>query len=974
MSFDSPIAPFLAELRKEVAATRDDFALWLNTLGTASAEDPALFEALESYAGQVDRLGQTGQMIGLEGVHTWCQQLLLMLPDVVMQEGPQRAQLAQHLTHWPPLLDLYLQQPSELDPALALAEYLTGQPWPNSPDEVQQVAIIEALVAPPVIPEGLLGELESAAAPVEISAHDVSLTLPEDADQQVYHAFIDEAPANVEMFAHLAQQIAAGHGSVEDMRNAKRIAHSFKGSANIVGIRGIAALGHHTEDILEYFEQQSKTPPAAIANTLVRASDCLSQMVGHLRGDEEAPTDSYAVLSEVVHWANLIRSGEIEAVDFDAMASTPVPMATTMVSPPSAAPTTAAPTTPAPATAAPEGEAQASLRVPVRTVDELHRLVGEMTSRIARLESQLTNAGERTRALVAQNLAVQQRVLDMEKLVMLRGLSLKSTDGGEEGALDPLELDQYNELHGATRALVEVTADADEMARTVEGMLSNVRAEVVQQTLINKDLQHQVVSTRLTPVSTLSARLTRNVRQTCQQTGKQAELEIVGGSILVDGDVLNKLADPLLHLLRNAVDHGLEMPDERVAMGKPAAGTVKLTIARQGSNVIVHVRDDGRGLDYDRIRSKAIERNLIAADASLSRQDLARLILLPGFSTRDAVSEISGRGVGMDVVASRIADLKGTVEISSEPGQGSDITLRLQASLVTQHVVLVETAGQLFAIPTHQIVEAIPAGLGEISVAGDANTQSPAWRMRYRERAFPVQNLAPLTGAHAEGLTSDRIAKMPVIVILTTDGESAVVVDGLVTSREVMVKNLGRHLPRVHGVAGVTLLGDGTVVPLLNLYELLAAPLAVTAAASQLAADARRQARRVLVVDDSLSVRKSLVQLLEDATYEVAVAGDGHEAVREIARFNPHVVCTDLEMPNMNGLELTEHLRLKDATRELPIIMITSRSMDKHREMAKRAGVDYYVTKPYTDAELLKTVQDAYQRTHAAAAESTAAA
>lgn len=968
MSFDSPIAPFLAELRKEVAATRDDFALWLNTLGTASAEDPALFEALESYAGQVDRLGQTGQMIGLEGVHTWCQQLLLMLPDVVMQEGQLRAQLAEHLTHWPPLLDQYLQQPSELDPALALAEYLTGQPWPNSPDEVQQVAIIEALVAPPLIPEGLLGELESAAAPVEISAHDVSLTLPEDADQQVYHAFIDEAPANVEMFAHLAQQIAGGHGSVEDLRNAKRIAHSFKGSANIVGIRGIAALGHHTEDILEYFEQQSKTPPRAIANTLVRASDCLSQMVGHLRGDEEAPADSYAVLTEVVHWANLIRSGEIESVDFDSIAP---PVAAAAVS---TAPVAAATST----TAAPAAEeAQASLRVPVRTVDELHRLVGEMTSRIARLESQLANAGERTRALVAQNLAVQQRVLDMEKLVMLRGLSLKSAEGGEEGALDPLELDQYNELHGATRALVEVTADADEMARTVEGMLSNVRAEVVQQTLINKDLQHQVVSTRLTPVSTLSARLTRNVRQTCQQTGKQAELEIVGGNILVDGDVLNKLADPLLHLLRNAVDHGLEMPDERVAMGKPAAGTVKLTIARQGSNVIVHVQDDGRGLDYERIRGKAIERNLIPADAVLSRQDLARLILLPGFSTRDAVNEISGRGVGMDVVASRIADLKGTVEIASEPGQGSDITLRLQASLVTQHVVLVETAGQLFAIPTHQIAEAIPAGLGELSQAPDADGadgQGATWRMRYRERTFPVRNLAPLTGAHAEALTSDRITKMPVVVIQTPDGESAVVVDGLVTSREVMVKNLGRHLPRVHGVAGVTLLGDGTVVPLLNLYELLAAPLAVTAAASQLAAAARRQARRVLVVDDSLSVRKSLVQLLEDATYEVAVAGDGHEAVREIARFNPHVLCTDLEMPNMNGLELTEHLRLRDATRELPIIMITSRSMDKHREMAKRAGVDYYVTKPYTDAELLKTVQDAYQRTQAAAAEPIAAA
>ena len=579
-----------------------------------------------------------------------------------------------------------------------------------------------------------------------------------------------------------------------------------------------------------------------------------------------------------------------------------------------------------------------------------------MTAKIARLETQTSKVNDRTQTLLSHNLLVRQRVLEIEKLVMLHGLSLIQAESKEDESFDPLELDRYNELHGFTRSLVEVTADAREMTDNLESSVSNLRNEVEQQANINKELQYQVTATRLAPVSVLSGRLIRNVRQTCLQTGKQADLVITGGEIQVDGDVINKLADPLLHLLRNAVDHGIELPEVRVAAGKPLEGIINLNFSRQGSGIIVTIKDDGKGLDFDRIRSKAIELKLITAEQELTRHELARLVLLPGFSTREQVSEISGRGVGMDVVATRLLDLKGSVELDSEPGHGCEIKLRFQASLVTQHILLVESGQQLFAIPIHYIKEAVPGGLGQIS-----KFSITEWQFTMRDETFRVRELTPLTGYPSPPPSNERYAAMPKVLIHTQDGIMAVLMDRIIASRSVMIKTMGKYLSRVHGVSGVTFLGDGTIVPLLNIPELLAAPISVTAAAAELAAAARRRARRILVVDDSLSVRKALMQLLHDAAFEVKGAGDGMEAIREIESFKPLLVCTDLEMPNMNGLELTQHLRLEEPTRHLPVIMITSRSMDKHREQAMRAGVDIYVTKPYTDADLLQHVHSALQ-------------
>jgi chemotaxis protein histidine kinase CheA/ActR/RegA family two-component response regulator len=959
----SPMTPFLAEMRKELALAKADFSNWLATISTASADDTAFMEAFESYGGQVERIGMTAEMLGMPGLNTWCGHLNAMLMSVAMLEGDDRVKASAYLHQWPELLDSYLAEPADFDASLALAEYLTIPAAPQPLDETVGIELIGQLTTPPVLPAELAADLEAASKPSEVTPNDVLLVLAEDADRDVYNAFIAEAPGSLATFAELTAHISRGNASIDDFRNAKRIAHSLKGSASIVGLRGIASLGHYTEDVLEFFEQNPVKPPRAIGIALADASDCLSQMVGYLQGEDEEPDNAYAVLSNMVAWANKIKAGDLEGDVALPEIATPVGDDTADVRTPLLSPASPKPVTKAPLKSA--ADQDASLRVPIKTVDELFRLVGELTTKLGQLENRVTTANLRAKGLLKQNITVQQRVLDLEKMVLLRGLSLHKPNAEDESAtFDPLELDRYNELHGATRSLVEVCADAREISIALEDDVANIQHDLTQQNQINKDLRFQVISTRMTPVESLAARLTRNVRQTCQQTGKDAELIITGRDILVDGDVLNKLADPLLHILRNAVDHGIEDGALRESHGKPARGLINLDFTRQGSSVMVHVKDDGKGLDYARIRDKALINGLISAEQNFTNPELARLTLLPGFSTRDAVTEISGRGVGMDVVVSRLNELKGSVEIHSEFGQGCEVILRFQASLITQQSLLVESAAQIFAIPIHNIEQALSPLLGEVvytPLFGEAVRDGSEWKLRLNELEHDVIDLAALSGYPSAALSKEHIETHPKVLIRVGTVSVAVLVDKVVDSRDLIVKNMGRYLPKVHGISGAALLGDGTVVPLLDVPALLAKPVAVSSAAAQLAKAALKQTRRVLVVDDSLSVRKSLTQLLEDSAYEVVGAGDGLDAIRVLEKFKPHVICTDLEMPNMNGLELTEHLRRRDDTRELPIIMITSRSMDKHRDQAKRAGVDFYVTKPYTDAELLLQVSQAMQ-------------
>jgi chemotaxis protein histidine kinase CheA len=552
---------------------------------------------------------------------------------------------------------------------------------------------------------------------------------------------------------------------------------------------------------------------------------------------------------------------------------------------------------------------------------------------------------------------VQKRLFELETVVDVRALTMTRarTQRSDEAAFDPLEMDQYSELHSTAHALMEEAADARVLALRLEDDIAKLSSVQARQQRLAKDLQHLVIGTRMAEAGVFESRLQRNVRTTCQATGKQAVLHLQGGDTLIDSDVLNRLADPLLHLLRNAVDHGLESPAERLAAGKDPVGRIELEFSRQGQQVVLRCRDDGRGLDLPAIRRRAIERGLVGANQPLSDDETARLILLAGFSTRDTVSEVSGRGIGLDVVRDWVSTMRGSIRIVSGVGQGCTMELRFAASLSTMQALIVEVGGQRFALPSLQIEQAVPRGVGIFERMGE--------QLVYRnaKRVLPAVHLAELAGL---ALAGDKpLAEYDAVIVRHDDKLQVLAVDRLLDARELLVKNPGRYARHMRGVAGLSILGDGAVAVNIDLAQLLDSSRTPRRALHDNAKPALAASALalpgVLIVDDALSVRNSLMQLVQDAGYRAEAARDGIEAIDTLRGFKPDIVLTDLEMPNMNGIELTAHIRGREDLKNLPVIMITSRSQEKHRRLAEQAGVNTYLTKPYNDADLLKSIRRA---------------
>ena len=1007
------MSDFIEALLTEVEEVRADPDGWIATICSVAPEDPAFGDALDQYVGQVERTASTCGMLGLRGLESCCAQVQECLVVIVGFNAEERGAAQAFFDLWPDLVLAYLADITSFESAEYLAEHFSQLSCPAPVDAERNLELIIELTAEPVLAAYLRAEAEAEELerPRVATDEDISLALPADVDRGVYEALLQEAPTQAAELSTYIRNIVDGEATDEDMAAAKRIAHSLKGSANIVGIRGIAMLGHHTEDILEWFEQNQTRPPLALTNALLDAAACLEQMIGSLLGIEDAPTKTQAkeILQSVLDWASRIHSGNIE----DEIDVAPPALADLEVSLPASAEITDLDTTFAiqietsdlnttPPIQAEKADLDATLpvlieaahhnttpqvlietfreeeaslpnnvtdqipvapiiRVPVATMDELFRLTGELSVKIGQLTEQVKQTQQRTNGLLRQNLKVQQRIFDLENLVDIRGLaSLRDTQISHgDQIFDALEMEQYTELQSNTRALTEEAADTREFSRRIEEDVAQMGAVLQQTQRVQRELQYMAMTTRMSPVGSLAPRLHRNIRQTSQQTGKKAKLIIEGEDILIDGDMLNNLVDPLLHILRNAIDHGIETPDERTRAGKPEVSTIHLVFSRRGQTVTVRCRDDGHGLDYSAIRHKAIERGLIQAGQDVSEEELSRFILLPSFSTRERTNEISGRGVGLDVVRDRLLVMKGMVEVRSEFGKGCEFLLRFQASLVAQHALLIESSNQIFAVPSYALDQALPPAAGEfVSIGSEIN-------LRYQKRTYPVKALSALIGYDSGVMTSEIMNSKSVLLVHVDLDIHAVLVDRIVDGRDLILKDPGRYVKKINGVGGIAILGDGIVAPLLDLAELLRLPMPqlIEAAASNTSGDPVTTTRRdILVVDDSLSVRKSLVQLVSDAGYNVKAAKDGLEAIALLKDFIPGVILTDLEMPNMNGLEFTSHLRARPDTCELPVIMITSRSMDKHRKQAELAGVSVYMTKPYTDTDLLGHIHSAIGR------------
>ncbi len=605
---------------------------------------------------------------------------------------------------------------------------------------------------------------------------------------------------------------------------------------------------------------------------------------------------------------------------------------------------------------------QESVKVSANLLEELVNLAGETSIFRGRIEQQVSDVGHLLEDVEStiERVRDQLRRLDMETQAQILSRHQDEMGAGYED-FDPLEMDQYSQLQQLSRSLFESASDLLDLKETLATKSRDAETLLLQQARVNTELQEGLMRTRMVPFERLLPRLRRVVRQVAGELGKQVELVVGNAEGEMDRSVLERMIGPLEHMLRNSVDHGIEQPQVRGQAGKAPEGRIWLDLAREGGEIVLTLKDDGAGIRLDAVRSKAIERGLMDADAELTDQEVLQFILEAGFSTAEKVTQISGRGVGMDVVNAEVKQLGGNMALSTDPGAGTTFVIRLPFTVSVNRALMVYSGEDLYAIPLNTIE-------GIVRVSGyelEAYYAPDAPPFEYAGKTYDLRYLGDLLVTGQQPKLTGHSLPLPVILVRGTEHSVAVQVDALAGSREIVVKNLGRQFAVVPGISGATILGDGRVVVILDLLAVIRAQQALHAQ-QQLAAERagdsgqyeEQRPTLVMVVDDSITVRKVTTRLLERNGMEVVTAKDGVDAIAKLQDITPDIMLLDIEMPRMDGFEVATLVRHDERLSQLPIIMITSRTGEKHRERALSIGVNEYLGKPYQEAQLLEVIAE----------------
>jgi chemosensory pili system protein ChpA (sensor histidine kinase/response regulator) len=589
-------------------------------------------------------------------------------------------------------------------------------------------------------------------------------------------------------------------------------------------------------------------------------------------------------------------------------------------------------------------------RVSAELLDQLLNNAGEVSIARARLEQQLGsiefNLGELSRTVT--RLKDQLRKLEIETEAQI--LHRHDDDTGHRHEFDPLELDRYSSIQQFSRALAESSNDVGSIQGLLENLIAEAQNLLQQQSRTVTELQNGLMRTRMVSMQRHVQRLARIVRQAGADTGKRAELIVEGASGELDRQVLERMLPPFEHMLRNAVVHGIETPDERRAAGKDETGRIHLNLKREGAEVIVEVNDDGAGMNLAAIRVKGLELGLIRADQELSDEDIMQLVLEPGFSTASSLTQQAGRGVGMDVVAVEIKKLGGALHMESVRGRGTRFTIRLPFTLAISHALVVRTGDEYYALPLPTVEGVVRMARAEVLQHLRSETASfNHGGMRYR-----LQPLAVFVGMEPSPLPEQDVT-IPVVLVRAGEHSTGLIADELVGSREIVVKPVGPQISGIRGISGATILGDGRIVVILDIGALVRAEWRGRSAPTVTREKTDRRTF-ALVVDDSITVRRVTQRLLERNGMRVMTARDGMDAVAVLAENVPDIILLDIEMPRMDGYEVAAHVRNDPRLREIPIIMITSRVGEKHRARAIELGVDDYLGKPYQESQLIDAI------------------
>jgi chemosensory pili system protein ChpA (sensor histidine kinase/response regulator) len=788
-------------------------------------------------------------------------------------------------------------------------------------------------------------------------------------DPELVGLFTEEGGELLDASDGLLATLRGAPGDVESVHGLQRNLHTIKGGARVVGLGQVGDLAHAMETLLEKIGEHKRPLEPVEVDSLERGFDRLHDMVeriGQGRGIA-APVNAIERFNALAEGRPV--GGEVAAA--------------ARVEP--AAPVAPPPRAPAPRVAPRQVEAEVHapvemIRVRSDLLDSLVNAAGEASIYRARLEQQIGNFRFNLVELnqTVARLREQLRKLEIETETQILSRYQRENEAAEGATFDPLELDRFSNLQQYSRALAESVSDLASLQDILDDQTRQSETLLLQQSRVNSDLQDGLMRTRMVPFESLVPNLRRTLRGAADELGKRAQLKVVGAQGEMDRSVLERMKAPFEHMLRNALTHGIEDPAERIAHGKPAEGTVVIQVGRQGTEVLVRVSDDGAGFNRDAIRAKAIERGLLKADVPMADSELFNFVLQAGFSTAAEISQLAGRGVGMDVVANEIRQLGGSLVIESERGRGTTFNIRLPFTLAVTQAITVRAGETTFAIPmtSVQAVSRIPhADLAE-RIAGD----EPA--VDYMGESYALYDLSALLGFGLSRAPEDTAGQVPLLMVRAGDLRAAVHIDTVIGSREIVVKPVGPQISNVPGMFGATIMGDGSVMLILDLAPLVRHQIATKAAAAVAAAlaaapedeaavieavpatpvaVARPEAegpRVVMVVDDSITMRKVTTRVLEREQFGVITAKDGVDALEKLQEHIPDVMLLDIEMPRMDGFELATHMKNDSRFRNVPIVMITSRTGEKHRQRAFEIGVDRYLGKPYGEADLLRNVRE----------------
>ena len=809
--------------------------------------------------------------------------------------------------------------------------------------------------------------------------------LPQDGEipAEVLEFFVPEAEEHLQAVTECLLSLEA-NPNAEDINRLFRSMHTVKGSAAQVGLHRLSAVAHRVEDLIGQLRDGVLNPSAHIVDMCLESVDVLKKFLHkQWSSDDEMRAVVDPLLAQIAELAPEEATEEAtqEQVTQGDGGERP---AGELAAPASAK-----------RRAAPEVLPQAkSVRISLERLDRMMNAVGELVINRTRMVGRLSELAKLVDVLNFSKSRLSGKISEFQEKHEFSRISPSLVPGSHPPQMDTfrpnfsgmpaimsndllefsdLEMDRYDDFNILSRSLTEISADVNVVLTQLEGFMGRVDSDIDEFTKLAHHLQDEITAARMVPIGNLYTRLTRTVRDAANATGKLVELSLEGADTELDNNIIQHVSDPLIHLVRNAVAHGVEDRYARQRAGKSEKGRVSVRAYHRGNHIFIEVDDDGRGIDYESARRRVVEMGAMSSVAAdeLTERELREFLFRPGFTTASSMTELAGRGVGLDVVRANVHALNGEIEVRSEPGKGACFTVKVPLTLIISQALFVRCGSSVFALPL-AVVEEIrrlkPAEIEDVGGKLLTKVRDVVTEVVRLDLQLALPPLEPLNGY------------FHMVIVKVAGKQVGVVVEEVLGKDEIVIKNLGDYLRGVKLFPGTTIAPDGSLILLIDLNRLASAdtaernalpasspaarvfaPGAEAVAAGSIpseAVDSVENDRVVVVADDSISVRKFVGRMLEKAGYRVKLASDGLEASEIVAQFGCHLVITDLEMPRMNGYELMAHLRQDPVTKRIPVLVVTSRAGAKHRERAMKEGASGFMTKPVQEDQLVATVDE----------------